>query len=42
MGVIKMKDGKALCDYFEGPEMINKQEWFNISELEHVNYGNAK
>lgn len=42
MGVIKVKDGQALCDYFKGPEMINKQIWVDTSELECINYENAK
>ena len=36
MNVLKVTEDKALCDHLEGPEAINKQTWFNISDLEIV------
>jgi hypothetical protein len=39
MNVSNIKNTKALCDYFEGEEVIHKQDWFDTDELEIVIFG---
>jgi hypothetical protein len=41
MNVLDIVNEQALCDYFEGHEMINKQKWFDIRDLEVVTYGDG-
>ena len=39
MNVIDVKDGQALCNYFEGKDMIDKQTWIELPQLDKVIYG---
>ena len=41
MNVLEVSDSKALCDFFEDTEMINKQAWFDFDDLEVVIYGDS-
>ena len=41
MNVLEIENEQALCDYFEGVEMIDKQKWFDIKDLEIVIYGDG-
>lgn len=41
MNVIDVKSEQALCDYFEGSDMIHKQNWIDLSQLDKVVYGNG-
>lgn len=42
MHVFDVKNGQALCEYFEGAEMIHKQNWIDLSQLDKVVYGNSE
>ena len=41
MSVLEITDSKALCDFFEGADIVNKQEWFDIEDLEVIIYGDS-
>lgn len=41
MNVSEVENDKALCDFFDGPEMEHKQEWFHKNDLEIVRYGDG-
>ena len=41
MNVLNVEDERAYCDFFEGPELINKQDWFPFEELELIIYGDG-
>lgn len=41
MTVLDKLEDKAQCDFFDGKEMINKQDWFNLEDLEIVIYGDG-
>lgn len=41
MNVLKIENGKALCEHFEGPDGIHKQTWVDLSELEVIIYGDG-